>query len=232
MKNGLGIIGLILIITIIFSCTNTTEPNEEQKIVGLITNSENAPIENAKIMLSYYTESINFRPTTTIAFNIPNTSNVDVWISHHNDIDIVKVLYDDILEAGNHILTWDTTNDQNIFVVNNIYDCHIQAEGYSRIIVLPFLHNYYTATGNDVENYESLDTSNENGEFSIDYENLPLFSNDYTFELYDNEGVVVDTLKILNYVKIWALHQDFQPTFVDSVLLNENATTEASLKFQ
>ncbi len=233
MKNGLRIVWIILIISIIISCTNTTEPKNDQKLVGTITNTNGIPVDNAKIILSYHSKSIDSRPTTLIAFEIPNTSNVKVWISHHNDIDTVKVLIDDdILEAGVHTLIWDATNEQNKFIVSNIYDCHIQAQGYSRKIVLPFLQDYYTATGAEVENYESLDISNENGEFSINYKNLPLFSNNYSFELYNDEGVVVDTLKILNYVKIWALHQDFQPTFVDSVLLNENVTTEVSLKFQ
>ena len=232
MKKRLLIIGAIIIITLIFGCTSTTEPNEEQKLIGIVTNAENAPVENAKIILSYYTESINYRPSTSIWFNLPNTSNVEVWISHHNDIDTVKLLNNNILEAGYHSITWDGTNEEGLFIVSNIYDCHIQADGYSSKKVIAFLRNNYSATGNEVVNYESLDSSDKNGEFNINYEYLPLFSNDFTFEQYNDEGVVIDTLRILNYVKIWALHQDYLPTFVDSVLLNEHTTTESLLKFQ
>jgi hypothetical protein len=67
-----------------------------------------------------------FRSQTTIAFFVPGKSRVRMKVYDMRG-DLVKVLADEVLEAGNHELTWDGNNDQNAPVSSGDYLCQMEA---------------------------------------------------------------------------------------------------------
>jgi hypothetical protein len=61
-----------------------------------------------------------FNPTTTIEFNIPYSSHVEVNIFDINGQLIAKVL-NDILGEGHHLTKWNGKNDQGYIVASGAY---------------------------------------------------------------------------------------------------------------
>jgi len=163
---------------------------------------------------------------------VPYETEVKVWISHYATNDTVRIIFEDTMSAGAQHVFWDNKNELALLVINDVYDCHIQIDEEISILHLVNFMYYYSITGDEVNNYESLSTTDSYGNFNIEFDDLPLSYDDFTFIQYDEEGFVADTLRISNYVKIWALHHDYQPTFVDSLYINDNVPTEVILRFE
>ena len=225
------IITLTISFLLILSCTDSTEPDETAKISGNVTNSLGEPVPNSKIMLTYYTESIPLRPETTFSFNLTDSTHVKLWITHHELSDTVKVIVDDYLSPGNHSFTWNSTNSEDLFIVNNFYDWHL-IQGHFRIDDKLLLNKpYINITGVDVNNYESFATTDDNGHYEFEIDRLPFSFADNEIEVKDENGVVIDTVRVSRTVKICALHTDYNPAFNDSVYINEDSVTEGNLSF-
>ena len=226
---------LIIILSVLFllilSCTDSTAPNENLRISGRVTNSFNEPVANAKIMLTYYTESITYRPETTFSFNLTNSTYVKLWISHHNITDTVKVIVDDYLTSGNQSFTWDVTNSEGLSIVSNYYDYHLRVNRYQIDDRLFFNRGYEDITGNEVNSYECFAITDDNGQYDFGIDSLPFSFDDNEFEVLDENGFVVDTVQVERDVKIWALHTDYNPVFIDSVYVNEDSKTVGNLSF-
>jgi len=226
---------LIILSTILFllilSCTDSTEPDETAKIGGNVTNSLGEPVPNSKIMLTYYTESIPLRPETPFSFNLTESSHIKLWITHHDLSDTIKVIVDDYLTPGNHSFTWDSTNNEGLIIVNNYYDWHLIVHRYQIDDKLFLNMSYDNITGDDVNNYESFATTDDNGNYEFEIEKLPFSFADNEIEVEDVNGFVVDTVRVSRTAKIWALHTDYNPAFIDSVYINEDSETEGNLSF-
>jgi hypothetical protein len=75
---------------------------------------------------------------TSISYTLPKSSNVSLKIY---DITgrLVKTLVDQKVEAGNHIVCWDTKGDLGFTVTNGVYFCRLQAGDFSsmrKVIIL------------------------------------------------------------------------------------------------
>jgi len=226
---------LIIIISVLFllilSCTDSTSPNENPRIIGRVTNSFNEPVSNANIMLTYYTESITHRPETTFFCNLTEASYIKLWISHHNITDTVEVIAEDYLTPGNHSFTWDVTNSEGLGIVSNYYDWHLMVHRYQIDDRMFFNRGYEDITGNDVNDYEYFARTDDNGQYDFGIDQLPFSFSDNELELLDDDGYVIDTLRVKRDIKIWALHTNYDTVFIDSIFINEDSNTIGNLSF-
>jgi len=230
-----SIIRLVITLTISFllilSCTDSTEPNETAKIHGIVTNSIGQPVSNAKIMLTYYTESIPVRPETPISFNLTDSTYIKLWITTHDLSDTMKVIIDDYLTPSFYSFTWDATDSNGQVMVSNYYDWHLKI-GYNQVddkLLLNMIYN--NITGDEVNNYESFATTDDNGHYEFEINRLSFSVADNEMEVKDINGVAIDTIRVSRIVKIWALNTDYDPVFIDSVFVNEDSVTEGNLSF-
>ncbi len=74
-------------------------------------------IESFKVLQNYPNP---FNPSTTITYQIPNTSNVKVRIYDING-QLVKDLLNETQSEGEYKVIWNGTNDKNISVVSGVY---------------------------------------------------------------------------------------------------------------
>ena len=222
---------LSVLFLLILSCTDSTEPDESANISGSVTNSLGEPISDVKIMLTYYTESIATRSITTFSYSLTDSSHIKIWITYHNVSDTVKVLIDEPIGSGNYSVQWDSTNRDGLIEVSNYYDWHIQT-GYYQIDDKLLLNiTYIDITGDDVNNYECFAITDDNGHYNFEIDKLPFSFSDNEIEVKDEYGNIIDIVKVRRTVKIWALHTDYNPVFIDSVYVNENSITEGNLSF-
>lgn len=235
MKKKQLILGVILAFIFLISSCST---NEGQKLTGQVVNAENLPVKDAGIVISYYSESINEYPknssTINLKYPVPYVSNVKIWVTHHNEEDTVKFLLDKGGQMmGFHTVTWNTKNEQGIFVVNGIYDFHIEYSGGSMektiAVQTVVLRDEYADGRYNFTKYEYLTFTDENGNFSINTNTLPLFNNFEIIYVYDK---LIGTFHLSNKVRIWALHSDYSPTNEDMVLIHKDKPTEVFLKFR
>ena len=230
-KINLIVLTFSILLVLILSCTDSTEPDNNGKISGNVTNSSGEPIPDAKIMLTYYTESIDSRPTVLICFFLTESSDVTLWISHHNEPDTVIILIDQFLNAGAHAYYWDSKNSDGQFATSNYYDYHIQTN--DSLIKNKILLNreYNNISGNDVNSYDFFASTDNNGDYDFAIDKLPFSFLDNELEIFDESGELIDIIEVSRTVKIWAIHNDYDPVFIDSVFVNENSTTEGNLIF-
>ena len=108
---------------------NTTETTDASKFDGLSTavvviNLTTTSVdENVAIPQNYclYQNHPNpFNPTTTIAFDLPEATDIRLEIYDLRG-NIVKRLHTGIQTAGHHVVEWNGTNIQGIRVVSGIY---------------------------------------------------------------------------------------------------------------
>ena len=224
-------ITLSVLILLIMSCTSTTEPDDEIKIKGQVTDSSGDPVSEAKIMLTYNTESINSRPLMPISFNLTSPSSVKIWITQHNEQDTLKILVDEFVDSGNHVCYWNGKNYNEIYVVSNFYDYHISIND-NQIDNKTLLNmEYFNVTGDDLNNYTSFALTDDNGNYDFKVDKLPFSFSDNEIEITDENGVVIDIVRVSRIVKIWALHTDYDPVYIDSVYVNEGSKTVGNLSF-
>ncbi|MDA3812806.1 MAG: hypothetical protein PF570_01000, partial [Candidatus Cloacimonetes bacterium] len=118
-----------------------------------------------------------------------------------------------------------------LFIVNNFYDWHL-IQGPFRINDKLLLNKTYNnITGDDVNNYESFATTNDNGHYEFEINRLPFSFTDNEIEVEDSTGVIIDTGRVSRTAKIWALHTDYDPVFIDSVYIKEESKTVGNLSF-
>jgi len=230
-KAKILIIIFSVLLLIILSCTDSTEPDETAEISGIVTNSSGEPVPDAKIVLSYYTESITARSEPTYSFSLDDSIHVRLWITQHDATDMVKIIVDDYLPPGNHAFTWDTTNSEGLFIVSNFYDWHLKMWGMQVENKMLLNRSYDDITGDDVNNYESFAATDDNGNYEFEIDRLPFSFADNEFEVEDENGFVIDTVRVSRTARIWALHTDYNPVFLDSIYINDNSITEGNLRF-
>ncbi|MBN1885835.1 MAG: T9SS type A sorting domain-containing protein [Candidatus Krumholzibacteriota bacterium] len=72
-----------------------------------------------------------FNPTTTIAFNLPTTSRVEIKVYDVRGA-LVRTLVAGVRNAGEQTVLWDGTNDAGSRMASGVYFCRMTAPGYER----------------------------------------------------------------------------------------------------
>jgi len=170
---------LLFILLFIYSCSDDNSlDNQEQdsSIRGYVLDASNNPIANADVYITYDMYTIPSRPSTTISFNIVESSNVSIWIE--DGCDTVKTLVDSFIEAGAHTTTWDTTNDNGERVLDGVYILHLTdgSTYHDQMLLLQYIGEGYQDC--DLEKFPEgckvVATTNTDGYFEFSQECISL----------------------------------------------------------
>jgi hypothetical protein len=69
-----------------------------------------------------------FNAGTQIAFHLPKAGRATLSIYNING-QLVKMLHDEVLEAGGHVIRWDGSNDWGVLAASGIYFCRLEHGG-------------------------------------------------------------------------------------------------------
>ena len=72
-----------------------------------------------------------FNPTTTIKYQLPQTTDIKIAIYNING-QLVKTIVDEKQNAGNHSVVWNGRNDAGIQVATGVYLMRMKAEDFSK----------------------------------------------------------------------------------------------------
>ncbi len=233
MKNISILLLIMFLITLLVGCAKSTssDNNNFPVIYGQITNQNQQPVDDAKIILTYKVEEL-LRPTTTIFFDIKNPSNVKVWITRHNETDTLKVLANSFYEPGIITILWDGKDKNDIRVVSGYYDYYSCIdEGETTMNKMVVFYEPNNVTGDEVAFYEAHTITGNGGDFLLSTEKLPFSFDDNEFEILDESGNLQGEYYISRYVKIYAIHKDYLPIFVDSVYIDSLNSTRIDFQF-
>jgi len=124
---------------------NSNDPNAGiivlpvyMQVSGIVSLSQEDKILPEKIML-YQNFPNPFNPTTTITFQIPEKSDVQLLI--YNTLgQVIKLLMDDKLDAGEYQVIWNATNELGQNVPSGIYFYELKTNNFSQIKKMILLH--------------------------------------------------------------------------------------------
>lgn len=77
--------------------------------------------------------NITDRPTTTIAYRVFEQGHVLLYITNYN-FELVKVLVDEELEAGDYSASWDGRDYNNDPVASGVYNAFIVTDDYASVL--------------------------------------------------------------------------------------------------
>lgn len=72
------------------------------------------------------------RPITTICFGVGERTHVLLYITNFN-FELVKVLIDEELEAGNHCVIWNGSDYNDDPVASGVYYYYLVTNGYANV---------------------------------------------------------------------------------------------------
>lgn len=223
-KSPLILLLLSLTVLFIFSCSDSTCPDQKIGIEGRVVDANGNPIADARIMLTYNLEDILDRPTTVFSFNVPEDTEVKFWITQHNVADTLIVLLDSELTAGYHSVTWDSKDTNGIMVMSNFYDYHLKIDEETTTRKYLLNQYYHNIGGVAVQGYEPNAITDDSGKFKIDLDNLPFSYSDNELNMCNEDGEFIGIKKVSREVNIWALHENYNYVLIDSVLIYEEFT--------
>ncbi len=230
--NRIVLLLITLNVFILSSCnSDSTKPEGPALISGIAKNANNEIVEGAKIVFGYSLEEVT-RPMTTLRLDLPEASNVKIWITRYAQTDTIRVLLDEIMDQGSHSVVWDGKNDMGLHVYSYSYNFHLKTDAEERVIKFVYFADYSNVTGSNVQNFEACTTTNSAGEYSFPLENLLMFKDSAPMDYTDENGnVTEDGLQFSQYLKVWALHPDHEATFVDSIFVREDKSLKVNLDF-
>ncbi len=222
------------------SCTtNSTELESPLNIQGRVIDSNGDPIENAIIEISYYydiqginkeallskTGKSNF--IISIMYSNYQLGHVKLWITRFKSPDTVVVLVDTIKAAGNHTISFPGRNSMGQIMKSDVYEYHIQTSTYNKsIAIIVFIDDY--SQFENIKELECYAKTNADGKFEINKDVLA--SNIDTLFSYTNEtGEKIGKLKISKYIKLWALHEQYNASYKDSINIEYDDVTKIEL---
>ena len=94
----------------------------EEKIIEVTV-----PVPNQYALFSNYPNPFN--PTTSIKFQLPETQQVKLFIYDING-SLVKILANQVYPGGEHILSWNATDQTGNRVATGVYLYRFQAGSY------------------------------------------------------------------------------------------------------
>lgn len=157
-----------------------------------------------------------FLDTTYILFQIPQNSDVKIWITDYCKNNPIRVLVDGYNMPGKHQVLWDGKDTEGNHPVNGAYYIHMSADGFSanRIAILSSL------------NGDAI--TDEDGYFEIEQECEPFGA---VSTRMDKNGYTLESFIVSRYVDIWAIHNSYKPTVVESVYVDPLNGAEVTIQF-
>jgi len=204
-----------LLFAFFISCSTEPEAVKQNGISGTVRDGGGNPISNAAILFKYTTDSSEepdrSRPSTTINYEIPSESLLQIWIEEICG-DTVIVLVDEYIDAGSHSIIWNADDSNGNQVVDGIYILKMREGSYEDEVNLTLMsQNYYLDTI-EGQNYHSM--TDENGFFKTPLDCLPF---GIEFLQTDENGNELGLLSLQYKVKIWVIHPDHEPYSTDFI---------------
>jgi len=208
---------LIVLMAFLSACSNLTTEDNVSRLQGVITDSNNNPLINCRLFVSYYSELQ--RPETSISFHLSEAGPVKAWVSHHNEDDTVKVLINDVTGAGNHVASWNARNTENKLVASNYYDVHLTSSETNLTKKL-FFNNVYVLNEGTYNDFEYVSQTNSQGFYSIDVNKLACSYADNSYQSFDINGNPEHTYRVSRYIKLYAYCPGYQAKCIDSLYIS------------
>jgi len=164
-------------------------------------------------------------PLNIIRLTVPQRDHITVWLTRYGAADTMKELLDAELQAGVHMLVWDGTNSVGKKVISGFYEYHIKMSTgvISKHMLLFNDYSYFTST-NELEFVAKTDND---GNYVLDQAVFD-FNLDVSFDWTDEQGVQLGTFRLNRYVDVWALHDDYEVSKVDSVFIHPEKGAEVN----
>ncbi len=226
---------LIIIWIFLFACSNSSAPEFNSHIRGIVRNTQGDPVKDALIEMNFHTillpasvEKTAASPITSFKFSIANAGYIRFGIKKRNSDNLVKFLIDDSLQAGYYSVTWDGKNSDGKYVISDVYRAFLEVEGQLQVEKeIAYLREY--SEDDTINTLEYFAMTNARGEFEISQEDLPF---GYQFNATDDSGNFIGKNEITREIKIWALHHAYQLTVLDNVFVDSESGADIQLKFK
>lgn len=225
---------IVILITLSFiACSKVTTANSSDDsffITGKITDTNNLPLSNAKLFLRYYTPDFNSKPSTTISFELAQFGLTKVWISHHNEVDTVIVLLDEMLSSGTHTLSWNSKNSNGLVVCSNYYDVNLKSGNLFSTKKIFFNNYYYDILGiSQILNNEAVANTDMYGNYYIKINKLAFSYSDNLIDVYDVNGNITSHYSIPRYIKLFAYSPGHPLKCLDSLYIAPNTNIQQDI---
>ncbi len=226
---------LIIIWIFLFACSNSSAPEFDSHIRGIVLNNQSDPVKDALIEINFHTillpasvEKTATSPITSFRFAIAKAGHIRFGIKKRNSDNLVKLLIDDSLQAGYYTVTWDGKNSDGKYVISDVYRTFREEEGQLKgEKEFVYLRDY--SKEDTISTLEYFAITDAKGEFEIPQDNLPF---GYQFNATDDSGNFIGRNEITWEIKIWALHNAYQLTVLDNVLIDSENGADIQLKFK
>lgn len=204
-RNVILIIMLMLIVITTGCRTTSSDDNNmpNYKLMGKVTDISDNPLTDVKLFVEYSIQTDPAKPLTPISFNLPESGQLLLWITPFFSSDTVSVLMDGFCESGNHSYHWNGKNSEGITVPDNFYYYHIKTHNdYFKkpLFIYGSLPDY-----TNYNSYQELASTNSDGNYAININELAFSCNDNTLMLYDMDGNVEGTCLVTRTITLWAI---------------------------
>ncbi len=125
LKIILFLCSLVVLLMLLAGCNDSN--SDDNTFLRIKLNGEQVP-ENVEVFLLSknvvdHSETFDLkdgRPTTSIRFDLPNPSRVNLTI-YDIEHELIKKIADDYMEQGSHQVAWNGTDEDGNYVVSGLY---------------------------------------------------------------------------------------------------------------
>ncbi len=165
------IIGLLLLLTILLSCSNSTKPDDNDPFsirLKLVDNSDN-PLQGYRITINQnnyngtgndFYANTNHRSYTTFAYYIEGDYKVNLRIYDFFNRPI-RTIIDTTQIHGNYHVSWDGKDDEGILVRDGVYKAEIKYYNGEEVVFSDRCYPYILCEFNMEQSHYLTDVNGE-----------------------------------------------------------------------
>ena len=191
----------------VLGCSNSTCPDSEHYAVqGVVTDADGTPVPNAGVAIEYrltFEESESMsagvmdpEPEMVIAFDVPETADVRVWVTDYRGASVVTLMDEELLEPDHYTIRWPWTDDDGHRVPDGLYYLHLTA-GDRAVTNKLFVEQLCDG----MAGVTSIVKTDAEGRFAIDWSIVPVGGR---IESTDSWGRVIGHRIVLDSIQVCA----------------------------
>ncbi|MDA3886820.1 MAG: hypothetical protein PF638_14615 [Candidatus Delongbacteria bacterium] len=228
-----GLLSLVMLVIIISCSDDPVSSKLTNPTNGKVVDSFGNPIQDAKIVVSYYREVFNSTGVikiidpdekdslVTIIFSLRNEGLVELVIRNYYTKEKTTDLINGIMQVGYHTVTWSLKNSNGKYVFNDVYDYTLTADGQSWTNSMMVTYDYNDVLESEIE---YIVNTKSDGSF---YFNAAGLIKDFVSSYWDG---VNNQVRFADYVKLWVVKDGYENVCIDSFdLMGENESLEIVL---
>jgi hypothetical protein len=199
---------VIAALALIGACNDATPPVEtDSDLRGQVVDALGQPVAGAAVVLQLDTDpppSVKQdKPQAMFEFDLPVAGRVTSWLGSYCDGDTVRLLVDDELQAGSHVVLWDGLDDDGRLLPDDVYWFHLVTGAGEETRPLLLLRLGYEHIAADALAPQAVTDSD--GRFTLPQACLPF---GYVYEAVDELGDPIATVTVIRSVRVWAYYGD------------------------